>query len=242
MESRLMELPEKVTLLIIEDDPDLRLELADYLMTSGYEVITAASVKEAEVALIKPFDLMVVDINLPDGSGLELCRRLRPYIRSGIVMCTGLSDRPTRITSLKAGADAYLVKPVDPEELEATLISLRRRISTPSSSMLEPAPLPVQWRIDNVRQTLTGPNGKVLLLNQSEALLLACVLRSVEQHASRDVIFTAFELAGMQSDGRKIEVLASRLRNKVAQSMHVKLQLKSVYGKGYVFTDHAELI
>jgi DNA-binding response OmpR family regulator len=238
----MMQSPAHASLLLIEDDADLRLELADYLSASGYDVTTAATVWEAEAALGINFDLLVVDINLPDGSGLELCRRMRSYIRSGIVMCTGLSDRNARIASLKAGADAYLVKPVDPEELDATLSNLHRRISSRRSSMLLPAPLPTQWRMDQVRQTLLGPNGSHIQLNHSEALLLVCVLRSSEQQASRELIFAEFEAAGMPTDGRKLEVLVSRLRSKARQKMHVKLPLQSVYGKGYIFTDHTELI
>jgi DNA-binding response OmpR family regulator len=157
-------------------------------------------------------------------------------------MCTGLSDRDIRITSLKVGADAYLVKPVDPEELDATLISLHRRISSNQGSILRPAPLPVQWRMDHVRQTLACPNGQTLLLNQSESLLLTCVLRSTEQQASRPSIIAEFGTVGVHSDGRKLEVIASRLRSKVTQKMNIKLPLHSLYGKGYAFTDHAELI
>jgi two-component system OmpR family response regulator len=238
----MMQSPAHASLLLIEDDADLRLELSDYLSASGYAVTTAASVWEAEAALGTHFDLLVVDINLPDGSGLELCRRMRSYIRAGIVMCTGLSDRNARIASLKAGADAYLVKPVDPEELDATLTNLHRRLTSRRSSMLLPAPLPTLWRMDQVRQTLTGPNGRALELNHSEALLLSCVLRSPEQQATREVIFAEFEAAGMPTDGRKLEVLVSRLRIKARQKLAVKLPFQSVYGRGYIFTDHSELI
>ena len=68
-------------MLIVEDDVDLREELSDYLSTSGYTVTQAGSVSEAELALGDVYDLLILDINLPDGSGLELCRRMRPYIR-----------------------------------------------------------------------------------------------------------------------------------------------------------------
>lgn len=98
-----------------------------YIAGSGYRVQGAGTLHEAEILLAEPFDLLILDINLPDGSGMELCRRLRPHIRAGIIICTGRSERSLRISGLKDGADAYLVKPVDPEELEATLASVASR-------------------------------------------------------------------------------------------------------------------
>lgn len=128
------------SVLIVEDDSDLLLELKDYLSAVGYHVTGAGSVAEAEQALASSFDLLVLDINLPDGSGLELCQRMRPYIRSGIVMCTGRSERELRIQSLRDGADAYLVKPVDPQELDAVLGSVHRRVVGVGKSMFRPSP------------------------------------------------------------------------------------------------------
>lgn len=230
------------SLLIVEDDVDLREELSDYLHTSGYTVTQVGSVSDAELALGGVFDLLILDISLPDGSGLELCRRIRPYIRSGIVMCTGRSERELRISGLNEGADAYLVKPVDPEELEATLVSLQRRIKTTPVSMFQPAPLPVRWRLDRIRQTLTGPNGKLVNLSQSERLLLGYVLQQPDRHASRARLLEFFALSGVLTDGRRLEALVSRLRSKTTEKTGLNLPLQPVYGKGYAFLDHAEMI
>ncbi|MBK7002601.1 MAG: response regulator transcription factor [Rhodoferax sp.] len=230
------------TVLFVEDDVDLREELSDYLMTAGYHVKGVGSVADAEVALAQPFDLLILDINLPDGSGMELCRRLRPYIRSGIVMCTGRSERELRIGGLKDGADAYLVKPVDPEELEATLISISRRMASVTSSMVEPAPLPVQWRLDRTRQTLTGPSGKVLNLSQGESLLLRCILENPAREASRAALIERFSQSDLPTNGHRIEALISRLRGKVLEQMKLSLPLHSIYGQGYSFLDHVDLI
>ena len=230
------------TVLIVEDDTDLRCELSDYLSASDYEVIGVGTMAEAEAALSDVFDLLILDINLPDGCGMELCRRLRPYVRCGIVMCTGRSEREMRINSLRDGADAYLVKPVDPEELEATLISVLRRATSVNNSMLTPAPLPVQWRLDQTRLTLTAPIGTIIKLSQSETLLLASVLNEPNRQASRASLLNAFEGANLPTDGRRIEALISRLRGKVFERTQVQLPLESMYGKGYNFTDHAKLI
>jgi len=228
--------------LIVEDDADLRSELADFLGSSDYEVTAVGSVAEAEDELVNGFELLVLDINLPDGNGLELCRRIRPYFRAGIVMCTGRSERELRIASLLGGADAYLVKPVDPYELDATLVSLLRRSSTHRGTLLAPAPMPAQWRLDCVRQTLTGPRNQSVKLSPSESRLLSGVLRTPGRQISRAELLSGLETAGFPMDGRRLEALISRLRGKVLEKIGLSLPLESVYGKGYTFTDHAEVL
>jgi DNA-binding response OmpR family regulator len=228
------------TVLIVEDDVDLRQEISDYLAAMGYSVTGTGSVADAEAALANPFDLLVLDINLPDGSGLELCRRMRPYIRSGIVLCTGRSDRELRIGGLKDGADAYMVKPVDPEELEAILVSISRRVAGATRSLIEPAALPLQWRLDHTRQTLTGPTGITLRLSNIESNLLRCVLEGSGKQVTRTVLIEKLNQAGFPTNGRRIEALISRLRGKVLQNMALRLPLHPVYGQGYRFLDHGE--
>ncbi len=232
------------SILLLEDDLDLMDELSDCLWAIGYTVSTANTIAQAEELLAESFDMLVLDINLPDGSGLDLCRRMRPYIRSGIVMFTGRSERELRIQGLKDGADAFLVKPVDPEELEATLISVRRRLSStqPASTWLTASTIPVQWRLDRTRHALTGPNNKVCKLSEGEALLLASLLTAPNRQATREALVATFHHLEKSLNGRHIETLVSRLRGKVLVEMGLQLPIESVYGKGYVFSDHALVI
>lgn len=230
------------SILLVEDDAVLCGELRDFLVPLGYSVSCAGSVAEAELKLVGIFDIVVLDINLPDGDGLELCTRMRPYVRAGIVMLTGRSEREIRIQGLKGGADAFLLKPVDPEIFEATLASVQRRLKEPQSTLVTPAALPVQWRLDRIRHALTGPNGKSCKLSESEMNLLAGLLQAPGQQASREVLLTAFHEAGRSLNGRHIETMVSRLRSKVLSELGVQLPIAPIYGKGYVFSDHAQLI
>jgi two-component system OmpR family response regulator len=230
------------SLLLLEDDDDLRDELTDFLSRRGYAVRGAETIDQAEQMLAQTFDLLVLDINLPDGSGLDLCQRMRSYIRSGIVMLTGRSERELRIQSLKGGADAYLVKPVDPEELDATLQSVLRRVNMAVPSLVQQVALPVQWRLDQKRQTLIGPNGKPCKLSTAEDLLLNCLLRNPSQEVTRIDLLAVFDAAGFPSNGRNLEALVSRLRRKVFEHIGLQLPIVPVYSKGYVFTDHAVTI
>lgn len=230
------------TVLIVEDDEGLRLELSDYLTSVGYRVHGVGTLAAADQVLHQGFDLLLLDINLPDGSGMEFCLRVRPYVRAGIVMLTGRSERELRIQGLKSGADAYLVKPVDPEELDATLQSVLRRVDAHRFSIVGAAPMPVQWRVDRVRLTLSGPNGRACKLSKGEALLLVTLVRAEGQHMSRSDLLASFDAQGVASSGHRVEALISRLRSKVQQDIELELPVQSIYGKGYAFLDHALVI
>jgi DNA-binding response OmpR family regulator len=167
--------------LIVEDDEDLRLELSDYLSSLGYTVHGVGTLEAAELVLHQGFALLLLDINLPDGSGIDFCMRVRPYLRAGIVMMTGRSERELRLQGLKGGADAYLIKPVDPEELDANLKSVLRRAAAHQFSIVKAATMPVQWRLDLVRLTLSGPNAKSCKFSKGEASLLATLVAAEGQ-------------------------------------------------------------
>lgn len=230
------------SVLIVEDDEDLRLELSDYLSSVGYTVHAVDSLAAADRVLHQGFGLLLLDINLPDGSGIDFCLRVRPYVRAGIVMMTGRSERELRLQGLKGGADAYLVKPVDPEELDATLQSVLRRIGAHQFSIVQSAPMPVQWRVDRVRLNLTGPNARACKLSKSEAWLLAALVLAKGQEISRADLLASFDAKGVSSSGRRVEAMISRLRGKVMEEMNLELPVQSIYGQGYAFLDHALVI
>lgn len=227
--------------LLIEDDADLREELTVFLRDAGLSVRGVGSIAEARVALCEPVSLVVLDILLPDGDGLEFCRQARLCSAIGIVVCTGIVAREKRIDCLKNCADAYLTKPVDPEELLAVLHSVQRRMLAPASAMtmgVKPHP----WVFDKVRRRLLAPNGLAVKLSASEAMVIEFLFLRPELKASRAEILTvlgrnqdAFALHGL-------EALISRLRRKSLDDCKLKLPLVPEYGNGYVFTDHVQVI
>lgn len=230
------------SLLLVEDDAVLRQELADFLRADGFDVHPVAGVQQAEQCLQRPFDLLVLDLNLPDGSGVDLCLRLRPYVRSGIVICSGRSDRELRLSLLRGGADAFLVKPVDPEELSAVLASVLRRVTpAPASPMRHSVP-PSMWRLDRVQQRLIVPSGKDVRLTGGESLLLAEVFASPQRIAARDYLLDRFAAENMPIRGPRLETLVSRLRGKVIASCGLRLPLRAQYRRGYEFTALTALV
>ena len=237
------ELREKLpSVLLVEDDPVLSLELAEFLRGDGFDVRCVSTVADAEHALEQHFDLMVLDLNLPDASGVDFCRRIRPYLRSGIVICSGRSERELRLSLLRGGADAFLVKPVDPEELSATLSSVLRRVVLDPPSPLRESALPSLWRLDTAQLSLRAPNGTQVTLTEAELLLLRTLLGQSVRTADRQQLLAIFQQAEMPMSGPRLETLVSRLRSKVyGQSGH-QLPLRASYGRGYVFAAHAEVV
>ena len=236
----------KPSVLLVEDDLELCEELATYLQSSGFCVRSAGTLAAASAALADCPNLIVLDINLPDGSGLELFRQVHPCQRIGIVMCTGRDERELRITCLKGGADAYLVKPVDPEELEATLLSVHRRVSAIapeySSSLLNPPTIVERpWHLDVVERVLTSPNGVAVLLSASELTVLNALFGSEQRFASRESLIEQVDGTADAGSAHRLEALISRLRRKVGDKVGLKLPLRSAYGRGYEFSGHVQL-
>ena len=230
-----------ISVLMVEDDLDLSEEIASFLTSAGFTVSSAATIREAETLLAGSYDLLILDINLPDGDGLAFCREARRYIRAGIVMCTGRGERELRIASLRDGADAYLVKPVDPEELEATLLSVHRRLNTNAPAIPRQA-MPHPWHLDLERRLLVAPNGVSMILNGPESMLLHALFRSHDRTARKEELLT---LLASEDEGyslHRLEALVSRLRAKTMNRCGLKLPLVSNYGKGYAFIEHGRLV
>lgn len=231
-----------LSVLLVEDDQELCFELAAYLDRAGFCVRSAVTLAAAEAALVEAADLLVLDINLPDGSGLDFCRGLRHDRGMGIVMCTARDERDLRIASLKDGADAYLVKPVDPEELEATLLSVHRRVCGTDTFSLLKISQPLPWRLDVVRHLLTAPNAVGVLLSASEVLVVQTLFGSDGRFASREELIGRLDGAADPGSAHRLEALISRLRRKVADKAGLKLPLISAYGRGYEFAAHIQLV
>src|SRR5690606_21337740 len=114
--------------LLVEDNPDLRIEIVDYLSFCNYQVGSASSIEEMQHALQQGnWNILLLDLTLPDGNGLDAARNLRKQygLKLGIVMVTARGHVEDRIQGITAGADAYLIKPINLKELRATIDHLQ---------------------------------------------------------------------------------------------------------------------
>lgn len=231
------------SILIVEDHLALQLELSEFLQSKGYFVRTASSITEAEIELESPVDMLLLDINLPDGSGIDFCRNIRPYVRSGIIMFTGRSEAHIKVESLKDGADAYLVKPVNIDELEATLISVHRRINySDQVPSLVNIPLPPVFRLDRTTQALYLPNQIRVALTGGEFFFLITLFAEPEYTITREELCRRYEEAKQSYSDTRVENIVSRLKRKILSLANQHFPISAIYGKGYVFKGCARII
>ncbi|MGN6480748.1 response regulator transcription factor [Luteibacter sp.] len=226
-----------LAIALLEDDLVLRdrilvPQLADYGLP--VEPLTTAAelyqrLGEAE------FDIVVLDVGLPDEDGFAVTQRLR-MLRPGIgvVMLTGRNDTTNRVRGLSEGADAYLTKPVEIEVLVATLQSLARRIPAGADA---PAPMlkPTHWSLDPKGWRLVDPGGAAILLTKSERKFVACLLEHHDDVVDRETLARALTTEVYDFDLHRLDNLLHRLRRKVRQATDVPLPVTAVHGEGYVW-------
>ena len=220
-------------LIILEDEAVLRDDLTEYLSKQGFSVSTAATLEEyRQIAVVQKPDLVLLDINLPDGNGLDLARELRTSGETRIVMLTNLGTLNDRIAGLDCGADAYLVKHADLREIEATIRTVLRR--TP----IQPAK--TYWSYNRLVWQLTAPNDISVTLTATEAAFMSILFEAPGTPHSRDEIATILPRPRDGMD-RSLDSMVKRLRKKVEAEVKMPFPVKVVYGVGYCFTAHVTL-
>lgn len=223
-------------ILIIDDDLRLSAMVSDYLRSHGYQVSSAPSLAAGrEVLARQTFDALVLDLMLPDGDGLDLCRELRASSRTRTLPMLMLSARgePTdRIVGLEVGADDYLPKPFEPRELLARIRALLRR----SSSVQADDDV---WRfgqleIDNgLRQVRI--HGRSCDLTSYQYDLLTVLARHPGRVLSRDQIMDSLKGHPLEAFDRSIDVHISRIRAAIEDDPKNPQRILTVRGVGYVF-------
>ncbi|MEZ5659205.1 MAG: response regulator [Burkholderiaceae bacterium] len=213
---------------LVEDDLLLGRAIATWLGDAGHRVIWVRMARDAELTLAdETFDAVVLDLGLPDGDGMALLRRLRAREDSvAVVVITARGRLDDRLDGLDAGADDYLVKPFDVEELGARLRAVMRRGQHDggSNDMLQVAGV----RLDEARM-LTFVDDRQVSLSPTEFGLLRDLLRNRNRVRTRRQL----EAAAMpESDGQSLDVHMSNLRRKVGAGI-----VRTVRGVGYVIDD-----
>ncbi len=225
-------------ILIVDDDPDIRRLLVDYFERNGMHASAARDGRQMWQALdAQHFDLVVMDLMLPDTDGLTLCRTLRAKSAIPVLMLTARGEETDRIVGIEMGADDYLVKPFSPRELLARIRSILRR-----TRALPPNLRPetsrwlafAGWRLDTATRVLTAPDGVATPLSGGEFRLLRTLLDHPNRVLSRDQLMQLIH--GREADAwdRSIDVQVSRLRQRLRDDRREPVLLKTVRGQGYV--------
>ncbi len=223
-------------LLLIDDDARLSAMLRDYLNVAGFEVEVAGSLAQARqcLAASPPAEALVLDLMLPDGDGLDLCRELRADPRHRqipLLMLTARGEPLDRIVGLELGADDYLPKPFEPRELLARLKALLRRT-------VAPAPEEVlrfgRLEID-LGERLARLDGKPCDLTSHQFDLLVVLARNPGRVMSRDQIMDALRGEPLEAFDRSIDVHISRIRAVIEDDPKAPKRVLTLRGFGYVF-------
>lgn len=241
-------------ILIVDDDPDIRDLLAQYLEKNGVKVSTAANGKQMRAVLgigdhapvDFPVDLIVLDLMMPGEDGLSLCRDLRANgaCTLPILMLTARTEETDRILGLEMGADDYLTKPFASRELLARIRAILRR------TRMLPANLRIKensnmltfgtWRLDTIARHLLDASGTMVALSGAEYRLLRVFLDHPQRVLNRDQLLNLTQ--GREADifDRSIDILVSRLRRRLSGNHRDDMQnisyIKTMRNEGYVFS------
>ncbi len=223
------------TILIVEDEPALARLAHDYLARAGYRAVTAAGVQASGQRLQadRP-DLVVLDLGLPDGNGLDLLRDLRQSSDLPVIILTARGGEVDRIVGLELGADDYMVKPFSPNELVARVRAVLRRGNRrrDAHERIDAADL----AIDIPRMRVTR-NGVPIDLTATEFHLLATLAREPGRVFTRGQLLNAVHGVMTDAYDRAIDAHVKNIRRKLESSETREHYIQTVHGVGYRFAD-----
>jgi DNA-binding response OmpR family regulator len=235
----------RIRVLVVDDDLEIRRLLGRYLDSQGFHTTLAGSRRECEQKLLDvAIDLVVLDVMLPDGSGLDLCRELRDRRPDlAIILLTALKEDVDRIVGLELGADDYLGKPFNPRELSARIRAVLRRGGPERAGEAQPL-LAAGYRFDDFtadpeRRSVRDAAGVEIELTGAEFDLLLIFLERPGRVLSRDVLLDLLHGRSIDPFDRSIDVTMSRLRRKFGDGGVFRL-FKTVRNGGYQFAVRVE--
>ena len=228
-------------ILIVEDENDLRDAMVSYLALEGFTAYGVGSLAAADQWLqVNPHDIVVLDLGLPDGDGLQWLAG-RPHLRNkGVIITTARGLGTDRVAGVKTGADAYLVKPVQLEELAPLAANLARRLNIPMPTP-DTAPAAEKWLLNLTIWTLAAPAGVSIKLTHTEAALLHRIALTPGKPVSRDDLVRHLGLNPAHYDMRRLEILVRRLRAKATAQFGQPFPLETAHKQGYAFAAPIEI-
>ncbi|CAN5839050.1 response regulator [soil metagenome] len=239
---------QKDHILIVDDDRELRELLVQYLEKNEFMVTAAKGGRDMRQALAdKTIDLIVLDLMLPHEDGLKLCRDLRAADQNSppILMLTARGDEADRILGLEMGADDYLSKPFSSRELLARIKSiLRRARALPANLKIsEAAPRLAfgDWMLDTTQRHLVDRAGTMVALSGAEYRLLRIFLDYPQRVLTRDQLLNLTQGRETEPFDRSIDLLVSRLRQRLKDDAREPRYIKTVRNEGYVLASSVEV-
>ncbi len=233
-----------ITILLVDDDPHIRRIVVRYLEKAGFRTLEAGNLLEARTAMQDGFpDLAVLDITLPDGSGLDICRLVREETGIPVIMLTARGGIDDKMKAFRNGADDYLVKPFDPNELVLRIQAVLKRTGRPDGIR---HPLlhddVISFGCDPKTRLTVDPSrheiqigGQPVPVPRKEFQLLVLLAMNVGRTLSRDQIIEHLWGIDFSGDRRVVDLYLDRLRKRLKPTVEQQpdWQLKTVRGVGY---------
>ncbi|AXA44149.1 response regulator [Rhizobium leguminosarum] len=225
-------------ILVVDGDPEIRRLLTHYLVDQGFRVNAVACRQDCErwIDTSRP-DLIILDVLLPDGSGLDICRNLRASrSRIAVILLTALKEEVDRIIGLEFGADDYLGKPFNPRELVARIRAVLRRVADAEDADTDVKVFNfAEFIADTSTRRVCKLRGPEIELTGAEFDLLVVFLERPGRLLSRDRLLDLTQGRKSEPMDRSIDVLMSRLRRKLGQTQSGPL-FRTIRNGGYQFT------
>ncbi|HEK1766750.1 TPA: response regulator transcription factor [Pseudomonas putida] len=228
------------TLLVVDDDDEIRELLCDYLSDAGYHVLAAADGEQMRQQMARhKVELVVLDLMLPGEDGLSLCRQLQAQPGLAVIMLSAKGSTLDRIIGLEVGADDYLSKPFEPRELIARIKAVLRRpqrLDTPSEEPASQAQQFAGFSLDHIKRLLTHPDGQALTLPRSDYRVLRELLEANNRVVSRDHLTRSAFGRDHLPDDRSVDMCISRLRQHLRRAVNGSAQILTIRNEGYLLS------
>jgi DNA-binding response OmpR family regulator len=230
-------------ILVVEDEPDVATTILTMLERDGWTAIHADSLDKG-LARLQEFNpaIVIVDLGLPDGSGMAIVREAAARSATGVIVVSGRCDEVDRVVGLEVGADDYIAKPFSAREMNARVRALQRRMGRdrPAEGGPSPAhrasrkPLTIQGTtLDPARLRVIGADGTSINLTSGEAELLAQLIEAGGEPLSRESVAERVLGHRLQPQQRGVDQLASSLRQKIERVSGSAIRIVAARGKGY---------
>ncbi|SFK57215.1 response regulator transcription factor [Methylophaga sulfidovorans] len=228
----------KPRILLVDDDADFRVAIKVLLMNEGLQVEEAASAQEMDTVLSHfNADIVLLDVKLPDDSGLNIVSRLKLNRRIDVVMISALGAVEHRVLGLSSGADYYLAKPIDIRELLAVINNRFRALMADKPEQKH------SWQLDIVNWLLITPDGEQHTLNNSELKILTLLVEHSMQGkaTTREVLHYALGKSSYPTDSRSVDLHISRIRQRFT-SNDFQFPIKTIRKVGYQLTKQITIL
>jgi DNA-binding response OmpR family regulator len=234
-------------ILVVDDDPQIRALLQEYLGGNGLRVSAVASSREmARLLEAEAIDLVILDLRLADEDGMVIARGLRERLAIPVVMLTGLREEADRVMGLELGADDYVTKPFSPRELLARIRTVLRRTKEAAADPSRRREIRAyrfgDFELNLRTRRLKRQDGRAVNLTNGEVNLLAALLAAPERILTRDQLLEASRVFDNEVYDRAIDIVVLRLRRKIEPDPTRPRYIVTERGIGYMFSAPVEIV